>query len=163
MRPDTDGQDLPPAAPTSQAPLGPDPSAQALALLHARCFTRPRPWSAAEFDSLIALPGCFLLTLPQGFLLGRTVADEAELLTLAVAPEARRAGLGRRLIASFAGRARQMGAATAFLEVAADNPAARGLYAGTGWVEAGTRRRYYGPATDAIVMRLTLRATQEGG
>ncbi|TGN53346.1 GNAT family N-acetyltransferase [Paracoccus liaowanqingii] len=147
--------------------MGDDPRAacdpQGLALLHARCFTLPRPWSAAEFESLIALPGSFLLSEPQGFLLGRAVADEAELLTIAVAPEARRGGVGRRLIAFFAGRAQAMGAATAFLEVAADNLAARRLYSVTGWVEAGTRRRYYGPATDAIVMRLTLRATQEGG
>ena len=56
-----------------------------------------------------------------------------------------------------------MEAEEAFLEVAHDNLAARRLYQATGWLEAGVRRRYYGPATDAIVMRLTLRATQEGG
>lgn len=136
---------------------------EALAALHARCFTRPRPWSAAEFGDLLATRGVFLLTAPHGFLLGRSIAGEAELLTLAVDPQARRAGTGRALVAGFAGRAAETGAGTAFLEVAADNLAARRLYQVTGWLEAGVRRRYYGPATDAIVMRLTLRATQEGG
>lgn len=135
----------------------------ALAALHLRCFERPRPWSADEFASLLAARGVFLLGAPDGFLMGRVIADEAELLTLAVAPEARRTGTGRGLIATFAGRAAGMGAQQAFLEVADDNLAARALYRATGWLEAGVRRRYYGPATDAIVMRLTLRATQEGG
>nr|WP_131577973.1 GNAT family N-acetyltransferase [Paracoccus nototheniae] len=144
------------------SPLSPD-DLQTLADLHARCFTRPRPWTAREFADLLDLRGCFLQRLPQGFLLGRAIAGEAELLTVAVAPEARRAGLGLQLIAQFAGTAAAMGADTAFLEVASDNLAARRLYSSTGWVEAGLRRRYYGPAADALILRLTLRATQEGG
>ena len=136
---------------------------EALAALHARCFKRPRPWSAAEFAGLLGTRGVFLLTAPGGFLMGRAIAGEAELLTLAVDPDARRGGIGRGLVADFAGRAARMGSDAAYLEVAADNLAARSLYAATGWLEAGVRRRYYGPAPDAIVMRLTLRATQEGG
>ncbi|WP_410218220.1 GNAT family N-acetyltransferase [Paracoccus sp. (in: a-proteobacteria)] len=142
-----------------------DPAA--LAALHARCFSRPRPWSADEFRSLVDGRGCFLLCRPQddpqAFLLGRIVGDEAELLTLAVAPKARRAGLGRELVAAFAEHACEEGAVVAFLEVADDNLAARRLYSGAGWLEAGLRRRYYGPSTDAVVMRLTLRTDQQGG
>lgn len=134
-----------------------------LAALHARCFDTPRPWSAHEFASLLEGRGTFLLEAPQGFLMGRAIAGEAELLTVAVDPKARRAGTGRALVAAFAGKAAAMEAEEAFLEVAHDNLAARRLYQATGWLEAGVRRRYYGPATDAIVMRLTLRATQEGG
>ena len=53
---------------------------EALAALHARCFpAHPRPWSAAEFSDLIGNRLNFLLIRPQGFLLGRVVADEAEL------------------------------------------------------------------------------------
>ncbi|WP_265499358.1 GNAT family N-acetyltransferase [Paracoccus beibuensis] len=136
---------------------------EALAELHARCFERPRPWTAGEFADLVASPGGFLLSEPGGFLLGRALAGEAELLTLAVVPEARRAGLGLRLVEGFAREAARHGADAAFLEVAADNLAARHLYDRAGWAHAGTRRRYYGPQTDAIVMRLTLRADQEGG
>ena len=127
-----------------------------LAALHARCFTVPRPWSAAEFDDLIHAPGCFLLLRPQAFLLGRAIAGEAELMTLAVAPESRRQGLGQALVEGFAAASRDRGASQAFLEVAADNVPAIALYHAAGWVRAGLRRRYYGATTDAIVMRLGL-------
>ena len=123
-----------------------------LARLHATCFTRPRPWSAAEFQALLADPANFLLTRESGFLLGRTILDEAELLTLAIAPEARRQGIGAALLAGFETRAQARGAATAFLEVASDNAAAQALYAGKGWQNAGCRRDYYGGGTDAVVM-----------
>lgn len=139
---------------------------EALAALHRCCFATPRPWSAEEFASLIASTGVFLLTRPhdglQGFLLGRVVADEAELLTLATAPEARRQGLGRDLTREFAATSRAAGARTGFLEVATDNLAARALYAGLGWCEAGLRRRYYGPELDAVVMRLDLPPPEQG-
>ncbi|WP_415182525.1 GNAT family N-acetyltransferase [Phaeovulum sp.] len=131
-----------------------------LATLHAACFVTPRPWSASEIVALLALPGCFLETGPHGFLIGRAIAGEAELLTLAVAPTARRLGTGRALVARFAQSARTLGADTAFLEVAACNTAARALYLGLGWHESGLRRRYYhhpdGRAEDAIVMTRAL-------
>ncbi|MFT3688752.1 GNAT family N-acetyltransferase [Paenirhodobacter sp.] len=125
-----------------------------LAALHARCFTTPRPWSEGEFRDLLAAPFTFLLTAPQGFLLGRVIAGEAELLTLAVAPEARRRGTGRALLAGFAETARARGADSAFLEVAEDNAPARALYAAAGWREAGRRRGYYHPGIDALVLTL---------
>lgn len=134
-----------------------------LADLHARCFALPRPWSAAEFADLLDSPHAFLLTRPHGFLLGRTVADEAELLTLAVAPEARCQGLARDLLSEFVATSRTRGAVRAFLEVAADNIPAQALYRATGWHEAGRRRRYYAPDLDAIVMDLPLDGGQEGG
>jgi ribosomal-protein-alanine N-acetyltransferase len=130
---------------------------EALARLHARCFeTAPRPWSAAEFADLLAQTECHLSAVPEGFALGRSVAGEAELLTLAVAPEARRRGLGRRLTAAFEAEARARRAREAFLEVAAENAPARALYAALGWRAAGTRRGYFGPGQDAIVLRKDL-------
>jgi len=115
-----------------------------LAALHARCFTTPPPWSAADFAGFLGDPLAFLLTEGDaGFLLGRAVAGEAELLTLAVAPESRRLGLGRKLVARFLYQARLRGAETAFLEVAADNPGAQALYAAAGFAESGRRRDYY--------------------
>ena len=117
----------------------------------------PRPWSAEEFASLLETRGSFLLTRPDGFLLGRALAGEAELLTLAIDPGARRMGTGRRLTQEFADMAQRMGAEKAFLEVASDNLAAQALYAGLGWQEAGRRPGYYAPGVDAIVMRLNLR------
>lgn len=133
----------------------------ALARLHARCFSAPRPWSAAEFGTLLSGPGVFVLGDAQGILLGRALAGEAELLTLAVDPAARRRGLARRLLAAFEEEARARGADDAFLEVAAGNAAALSLYAGAGYVRAGRRRNYYqqpdGTPDDALVLRKPLK------
>jgi ribosomal-protein-alanine N-acetyltransferase len=128
----------------------------ALAALHARCFTTPAPWPAAEFAATLASPGAFLLHESQGFLLGRVVADEAELITLATAVEARRQGIGRRLLAAFLAESAARGAVTAFLEVAADNAPALALYTQAGFAVQGRRRAYYrtpdGQRKDALIL-----------
>lgn len=127
-----------------------------LADLHATCFVTPRPWSAAEFAEFLASAWCFLCTEPGGFVLGRVVAGEAELLTIAVAPDARRQGVARRLLHAFDVETTKRNAEQAFLEVAVDNTPARQLYAAAGWHDAGKRRNYYhtpdGRAIDAVVM-----------
>lgn len=133
---------------------------EALASLHQACFTTPRPWTEEEFGSLLKSPGAFLLNETHGFLLGRALAGEAELLTLAVDPSARRQGIGRRLLEAFENASRARGAESAFLEVAVDNVAARALYRATGWQESGVRKGYYrapdGSSIDAIVLTLPL-------
>jgi len=100
-----------------------------------------------------------------GFLVGRAVAGEAEVLTLAVAPEARRRGLGARLLSRFVYQARLRGAEAAFLEVAAGNAAAIWLYRAQGFTEAGRRREYFrhadGRGEDALVMRRVLRNSSD--
>lgn len=136
---------------------------EALAALHARCFRSPPPWSAADFAGFLADPLCFLLVEGDAaFLLGRAVAGEAELLTLAVAPEARRLGLGRKLLSRFLYQAQLRGAERAFLEVAADNAPALALYESVGFSGAGRRRGYYqgpeGSRTDALVLARDLAA-----
>lgn len=146
---------------------------EALAALHARAFTVQRPWSAAEFAALLADPAVFLVLtarraadgqdLPDaekdtraGFLLGRVVLDEAELLTLAVDPDFQGKGTGGRLVAAFLAAARTRGAVRAFLEVAEDNAAARVIYERAGFHRAGRRRGYFArkgaPACDALVL-----------
>lgn len=134
---------------------------EALAALHARAFTTPRPWNAAEFAGWLADPLAFILVEGDaGFLLGRAVAGEAELLTVAVAPEARGRGLGQRLVSRFLYQARLRGAEVAFLEVAEDNAPARAVYTRAGFAESGRRRGYYrlpeGQAVDALVLRRVL-------
>lgn len=124
-----------------------------LAALHAECFVTPRPWTATEFAGLLSAPGCALLTAAGGFLLGRVAGGEAELLTLAVAPAARRAGQGRALVEGFLAHCIAQGVAAAFLEVASDNLPALGLYRRTGWETVGRRPGYYAPGIDAVVMR----------
>ena len=134
----------------------------ALAALHARCFTVPRPFSEAEFADLLSAGPVFLCADPAGFALGRAVAGEAELLTIAVDPDRRRQGHGARLLSRFAAEARARGADTAFLEVAADNRAARALYLAAGYAEVGRRPGYYRspgrPPVDAVIMRAALAA-----
>lgn len=142
--------------------MTPDEAARAAAL-HAAAFAgADRAWTAAEIAALAGVPGVIALLEPDAFLLGRVVAGEAELLTLAVAPDSRRRGAARRLLAAFHARAAALGAATAFLEVAEDNAAARSLYATSGWVLAGRRRGYYrrkdGAVIDALVMSRRLEA-----
>ncbi|HLQ17788.1 MAG TPA: GNAT family N-acetyltransferase [Tabrizicola sp.] len=136
---------------------------EALAALHARCFRSPPPWSAKDFAGFLGDPLAFLLVEGDaGFLLGRAVAGEAELLTLCVAPEARRLGLGRKLLARFLYQAQLRGAERAFLDVKADNAAAVSLYESAGFGLAGRRRGYYqaadGSRTDALVMARELAA-----
>ncbi|MFA5539353.1 MAG: GNAT family N-acetyltransferase [Gemmobacter sp.] len=138
-----------------------------LAALHARCFTTPRPWSAAEFAAMLESPGAFLIGDASGFVLGRVAAGEAELLTLAVAPGARRRGLGRGLLEGFEAGAARRGAGTAFLEVAAGNAPARALYAAAGWDRSGLRPGYYrhpdGSSEDALVLCRRLAPCPGGG
>jgi ribosomal-protein-alanine N-acetyltransferase len=134
---------------------------EALAALHRTAFTdTPRPWSAAEFAALLDQPGTLLATRPGGFALGRVAGPEAELLTLAVHPAARRRGLATRLVAAFEAEAAARGAEECLLEVAETNAAARALYARLGYLPAGRRRGYYrrpaAPAVDALVLRKVL-------
>ncbi|MDD9716984.1 ribosomal protein S18-alanine N-acetyltransferase [Dinoroseobacter sp. PD6] len=131
-----------------------------MATLHAACFTTPRPWSEAEITETLARPGSFTITAPHGFALAQVAGPEAELLTLAVAPAARRQGIACALMARFHATARARGAQEAFLEVAADNTAARALYARLGYAQAGRRKGYYrgpdGARQDALVLRCPL-------
>lgn len=133
----------------------PDLTPETMAALQARAFAETRAWSATEIAALIAAPGGFSVTAPTGFALGRAIAGEAELLTIATDPDARRRGTGRALLAGFEADARARGADTCFLEVAADNAAALGLYRSAGWAETGRRKGYYrrpGGAVDALTM-----------
>jgi [ribosomal protein S18]-alanine N-acetyltransferase len=136
--------------------------ADALAAVHATAFGQG--WSAAEIAALVDGPGGFALLVedevPLGFILCRALAGEAEILTLAVVPAARRRGLGRALVEAAAGAAALAGAEALFLEVAEDNPAALDLYRGARFAVVGARRGYYaregGTAADAVVMRREL-------
>jgi ribosomal-protein-alanine N-acetyltransferase len=96
----------------------------------------------------------------QGELLGAIqwlqVADEAELLRLAVRPAARRAGVATLLLDRSLGDLRERGVGQVFLEVRADNEAARALYRRRGWADAGVRAGYYDDGIDAVLMSQAL-------
>jgi ribosomal-protein-alanine N-acetyltransferase len=127
--------------------------ADALAALHVQCF--PDPWDAPAILALLATPGTFAYVEPDGFVMARVVADEAEILTLAVAPNARGRGLGRILMQAAAAHAQDQGAQTLFLEVGTENPPALALYTGLGFAKVGARKGYYS-GRDALVFRLAL-------
>ena len=130
-----------------------------LAAIHAAAMTLPRPWSSSEIGALRLMPGLVEIALPGGFALGRVMADEAELLTIAVHPDHRRAGLGTALLGSYHDAALCRGAATSFLEVAETNAGARALYARAGYTPAGRRKGYYTEATppvDALILQRSL-------
>ena len=133
-------------------------TAEDMARLHRAAFSVPRPWSAEEIAGLLSAPLCFCLADPNGFLIGRVVAGEAEVLTLAVHPDAQRSGIGRRLLNRFLAEAKTRGAEVAFLEVAADNAAAAALYRSSGFTAAGRRNGYFtgasGPVDALIFTRL---------
>jgi ribosomal-protein-alanine N-acetyltransferase len=137
--------------------------APSLARLHATSF--PQPWSASEIEALLTDAGGFGMVAARkgkvsGFILGRSAGGEAEILTLAVAPEARRAGLGLALVETAALLAHAGGATALFLEVATDNPGALALYDAARFARAGVRPGYYrregGPPIDALVLRRDL-------
>ncbi len=138
------------------------------AALHGEAFASAgeRAWTRQEIAELLAAPGVAGVSLQAGhhgvgFALYRVVADEAELLTIAVHPTLQRRGAGRRLLAAVRVQVQDAGARALFLEVAADNQAARRLYESAGFQSVGKRAAYYrrgdGSASDALVMRLTLK------
>lgn len=136
-----------------------------LAKFHVASFNEC--WDEAALRALLATPGTFALMAGEGFILIRQTADEAEILTLAVMPAHRRAGLGRVLVSHAAAQALERGASRMFLEVSIENLAARALYVGLGFGEVGRRPAYYqtlqGPR-DALILRadLPLRAPALG-
>ena len=122
-----------------------------LAKLHARAFTMPRPWTAKEFADLLDSPLVFVTGDETSFAMGRVIADEVELLTLATDPDHRRQGLGKACLEAFETTARDRGARSAFLEVAANNTAAIALYSTQGYSRSGLRPGYYRSGTDQPV------------
>jgi [ribosomal protein S18]-alanine N-acetyltransferase len=120
--------------------------AQQLAALHAAAFRRG--WSAEEFERLLiersvvadrAMSGSRL----AGFVISRLAADQAEILSIAVALPHRGRGLGRTLLDVHMRRLAAYGTSALFLEVDESNVPARRLYAGLGFNQVGRRERYY--------------------
>jgi ribosomal-protein-alanine N-acetyltransferase len=130
------------------------------ASIHAACFSDL--WSEAWIASLLTQPGTFacLSDDESGFILMRVAGDEAEVLTLAVRPAARRRGVGLALVTKAAEEAFRRGATVMFLEVSCTNLPAIALYKRAGFREIGRRPDYYvapdGCREDALVLRLEI-------
>ena len=136
----------------------------AMTRLHAECFVEA--WGVESLGRLLIAPGAFALMAEvagraAGFVLVRTAAGEAEILTIAVSPAHRRAGLGRALVEGAALRAAGDGATALFLEVSVANDTAQALYKASDFREAGLRKGYYAavggnPPLDALILRRDL-------
>lgn len=131
-----------------------------LARLHGLCFSPlpETPWSESAFRTILGMPTTFSLVARQdeddasALLVGRLAGDEAEILTLCVAPGVRRTGVARDLLDSYF---RHVGGRTRIvLEVAVNNMAAIALYESVGFLPVGLRPDYYaaqGRKIDALV------------
>jgi len=120
-------------------------------------------WSASTMLAELRSPHCFYLTAEDDSAPGQLVgyagmfvgsgAEQADIQTIAVLPGHRGQGLGRALMERLVAEADARSVAETFLEVRADNDAARALYGSIGFAERGVRKGYYPPdGMDAIVM-----------
>jgi ribosomal-protein-alanine N-acetyltransferase len=121
-------------------------------------------WTRSQLSGILPMAGVSLMLARDrrtsaaiGFSLFRVVADEAELLLIAVLPDHHRRGIGNRLLDEFIESARDFGANRVHLEVRDGNPAVA-LYDGAGFSPVGRRRNYYqsqsGKRFDAITLAL---------
>lgn len=124
-----------------------------IATLHAKCFPH-RPWTAADFSDL-KKSGCEIIASQNGFIVWRQTLDEAEIITIGVAPDARGGGIASAMLGLMERDVKNNGGKKIFLEVAENNAPARALYANNGYNEIGRRPKYY-DGVDAILMEKKL-------
>lgn len=134
-----------------------------LAQLHGASFHRG--WGEGEFESMLTERNTLVHRLKAGrkvigFAVSRMAADEAEILSIAVAAGHRGRGLSRNLLLTHLGHLAGRGVRTVFLEVEENNQPARRLYDRAGFAVAGRRERYYrepsGQQLNALLMRRDL-------
>jgi ribosomal-protein-alanine N-acetyltransferase len=134
--------------------------AEHLAALHSAAFGRG--WSAEEFERLLIEPNVIADramsgTDLAGFAISRLAADQAEILSIAVAAPYRGRGLARRLLDVHLRRLAAYGVNSVFLEVDERNASARRLYEGLRFREVGRRESYYLDPGKETVAALVLR------
>jgi|ERR1700736_5714041 len=134
-----------------------------LAQLHGTSFHRG--WGEGEFEEMLSQRNTLVHRLRLrskciGFAVSRIAADEAEILSIAIAPEHRGKGLSRQLLLTHLGHLAGCCVRTVFLEVEENNQPARRLYSWAGFAIVGRRERYYrgagGEELNALVMRRDL-------
>ena len=130
-----------------------------LSAIHQSVFSES--WNAADIAAMFSISGtqAFIAEVASdaaGMALTRTIAGQAEILTIATLASRRREGVAAKLLGKAIEATKVLGAQTLFLEVAHSNVAARGLYAKAGFAESGRRKAYYANGDDAIVMSRSL-------
>lgn len=121
--------------------------------LHKSCFPN-KPWSASDFADL-KKSGCDIIASQNGFIVWRVVADEAEIITIGVHPDARKNGIACAMLTLVENDVKKRGGGKIFLEVAENNIPARKLYETNGYKQIGVRPKYY-DGIDAIMMEKAL-------
>ena len=131
-----------------------------MAQIHKDAFVLERPWTAEEFDHLAAQPSSKILSVADCFVFGRLTLEELEILTIACSPSEQRQGYAFMLMMELLSITKKEGGHSVFLEVAADNIAARALYRRLGFDQAGCRKNYYkrrnGLSCDAFLLKKSL-------
>ncbi|MEL6913919.1 MAG: GNAT family N-acetyltransferase [Pseudomonadota bacterium] len=123
--------------------------AATLEALHSRAFGHPgaHGWRAGDFETALTDPGFVVCAREDGYAVARRVLDEAELLLIAVVPEARRSGVATALLDALAAALRAEGVTRLLLEVMEANEGAVAFYRARGFRETGRRAGYYGRGT----------------
>jgi ribosomal-protein-alanine acetyltransferase len=116
-------------------------------------------WSDTLVDLELTAPGRVVVAAEEddalvGYASAAVIADVADLIRIAVRPDARRSGTARALLGSLRELAAERGAERMMLEVADTNEPALGFYVASGFAEVARRRNYYGGGVDAVVMEL---------
>ena len=125
------------------------------------------PWTEATLATTLSLDRMLVLVADVsgeegrdgaerlgGYVVALVVGPEAEIADLAVAPDSRRRGIGRALLARALSELAERGVRTLFLEVRESNTAARTLYESSGFRSVGRRRGYYRqPVEDALLLK----------
>ena len=118
------------------------------------------PWSAGDFASVMSMPQAIFLVAVDaagkvaGYVMAMVVADESEILNIAVDPARRGGAIGGMLLDSALTAAEAQGVSSTFLEVRESNEPAIRLYRSRGFEEISRRKKYYrSPAEDALVLR----------
>lgn len=121
--------------------------------LHSICFPH-KPWTANDFADL-KKSGCDIIASQNGFVVWRAVADEAEIITIGVHPDARQSGIASAMLALVENDVKKRSGEKIFLEVAENNTPARKLYERNGYTAISVRPKYY-DGIDAIIMEKKL-------
>jgi len=126
------------------------------------------PWSEESFRRLLGVaPAIFLVALfppdnaVAGYIVAFSVAEDGELLNVAVDRRFRGKGLAGQMVDAVLIELGARGVRSAFLEVRESNTAARALYGSRGFIEIGRRSKYYRrPVEDALVLRRSLEVAE---
>ena len=138
--------------------LRPDDAGR-VAMLHAAGF--PDPWSPAAFRDLLTESTSLGLGIEQhgglaGFVLVQIVVGEADILTIATAPDLKRTGIATQLMHGLLSRLGERGIGRITLDVAEDHTPARALHAQLGFTEDGRRPNYYTAGRDIPVAAILM-------